>query len=221
MLSTLLRVRPVRTWIVLVALVVAVATTIVVLAPKALAFPPDVPSKSQVQSELNALRVATEGSMTGYSRDQFPHWHTVSGTCDTREMVLKRDGTNVTVGSNCYPTSGSWFSYYDGVTRTSASEISIDHIVPLAEAWRSGASSWTISRREAFANDLDGPQLIAVTTEINSSKGDRDPSAWKPPRTSTYCGYSKFWIHTKYRWGLTLQSAEKSALQTMLNTCSY
>ncbi|WP_424983801.1 HNH endonuclease family protein [Labedaea rhizosphaerae] len=199
----------------------AVATTIVVLAPKALAFPPDVPSKSQVQSELNALRVATEGSMTGYSRDQFPHWHTVSGTCDTREMVLKRDGTNVTVGSNCYPTSGSWFSYYDGVTRTSASEISIDHIVPLAEAWRSGASSWTISRREAFANDLDGPQLIAVTTEINSSKGDRDPSAWKPPRTSTYCGYSKFWIHTKYRWGLTLQSAEKSALQTMLNTCSY
>nr|WP_243754413.1 HNH endonuclease family protein [Labedaea rhizosphaerae] len=202
-------------------MVVAVATTIVVLAPKALAFPPDVPSKSQVQSELNALRVATEGSMTGYSRDQFPHWHTVSGTCDTREMVLKRDGTNVTVGSNCYPTSGSWFSYYDGVTRTSASEISIDHIVPLAEAWRSGASSWTISRREAFANDLDGPQLIAVTTEINSSKGDRDPSAWKPPRTSTYCGYSKFWIHTKYRWGLTLQSAEKSALQTMLNTCSY
>ena len=221
MLSTLLRVRPGRTLLVLAAMVVVMAATIVVLAPKASAFPPDVPSKSQVQSELNALHVAAEGSMTGYSRDQFPHWHTVSGTCNTREMVLKRDGTNVTVGSDCYPTSGSWFSYYDGVTRYSASEISIDHIVPLAEAWRSGASSWTLSRREAFANDLDGPQLIAVTTEINSAKGDRDPSAWKPPRTQTYCGYSKFWIHTKYRWGLSLQSAEKSALQTMLNTCSY
>src|SRR5262245_30378919 len=117
--------------------------TAVAVAPNAAAFPPDLPSKSQVQSELNSLRVATEGSMNGYSRDLFPHWHTVSGTCNTREMVLRRDGSNVAVGSDCYPTSGSWYSYYDGVTRTSAADISIDHIVPLDEAWRSGASSWT------------------------------------------------------------------------------
>lgn len=221
MSQTLQLARPTRGLIIVIVAVLAFAATALAVAPKAFAFPPDLPSKAQVQSELNALRVATEGSMTGYSRDLFPHWHTVSGTCNTREMVLKRDGTNVTVGSDCYPTSGSWYSYYDGVTRTSASQISIDHIVPLAEAWRSGASSWTTARREAFANDLDGPQLIAVTTEVNSSKGDRDPSAWKPPVTSTYCGYAKFWIHTKYRWGLTLQSAEKSAVQSMLNTCSY
>lgn len=136
-------------------------------------------------------------------------------------MVLKRDGTNVTTNSDCYPTSGSWYSHFDGITRYSASDISIDHIVALAEAWRSGAASWTTDRRRAFANDLNGPQLIAVTIEVNSSKGDRDPSAWKPPRTGAYCAYSKFWIHTKYRWGLHLQSAEKSALQSMLNTCSY
>jgi hypothetical protein len=219
--KTLQLARHLRGLVVLVAAVLAFAATAVAVAPNASAFPPDVPSKSQVQSELNALRVATEGSMTGYSRDMFPHWHTVSGSCNTRETVLKRDGTNVVTGSDCYPTSGSWYSYYDGVTRTSASQISIDHIVPLAEAWRSGASGWTTSRREAFANDITGPQLIAVTTEINSAKGDRDPSAWKPPRTSSYCGYAKFWIHTKYRWGLTLQSAEKSAVQSMLNTCSY
>ncbi|RKT86042.1 Protein of unknown function [Saccharopolyspora antimicrobica] len=190
-------------------------------APTALAFPPDVPSKAAVQSELNGLTVRTEGSMTGYSREKFPHWKNVSGTCSTREQVLKRDGDNVKVGSDCYPTSGSWYSYFDGVTRTSPSKISIDHIVPLAEAWRSGASGWTTAKRESFANDLDGPQLIAVTTEINSTKGDRDPASWKPPRTSAHCGYAKFWIHTKHRWQLTLQSAEKSALQTMLNTCSY
>lgn len=213
--------RPVRGLIVLIAAVLLVGVTAVVGAPNAAAFPPDVPPKAQVQSELNALRVATEGSMTGYSREKFPHWSTVSGTCNTRETVLRRDGTNVGVGTDCYPTSGSWYSYFDGVTRTSASQISIDHVVALAEAWRSGASGWTTARREAFANDITGPQLIAVTTEVNSSKGDRDPSAWKPPRTSSHCGYSKFWIHTKYRWGLTLQSAEKSALQTMLNACSY
>ncbi|PKW19458.1 HNH endonuclease family protein [Saccharopolyspora spinosa] len=190
-------------------------------APTALAFPPGVPGKSQVQSELTSLSVQAEGGMTGYSRDLFPHWHTVSGTCNTREEVLRCDGTNVAVGSDCYPTSGSWYSYYDGVTRTSPSQISIDHIVPLAEAWRSGARSWTTAKREAFANDLTGPQLIAVTTEVNSAKGDRDPSSWKPPRTASHCGYAKFRIHTKHRWGPTLQSAEKTALQNMLNACSY
>lgn len=221
MSTTLLSARPVRRLVVLITAVVAFAAMFVVAAPAASAFPPDVPSKSQVQSELNGLRVANEGSMTGYSREKFPHWHTVSGSCNTRETVLDRDGDNVGVGSDCYPTSGSWYSYYDGVTRTSASSISIDHVVALAEAWRSGASGWTTARREAFANDLTGPQLIAVTTEVNSSKGDRDPSSWTPPRTGSHCGYAKFWIHTKHRWGLTLQSSEKSALQTMLNRCSY
>lgn len=212
---------PRRSWSVLLAAFTVAIAASVTNAPAAFAFPPDVPPKAQVQSELNSLTVRTEGSMTGYSRDKFPHWNTVSGTCNTREMVLKRDGTNVTTNSDCYPTSGSWYSHFDGITRYSASDISIDHIVALAEAWRSGAASWTTDRRRAFANDLNGPQLIAVTIEVNSSKGDRDPSAWKPPRTGAYCAYSKFWIHTKYRWGLHLQSAEKSALQSMLNTCSY
>lgn len=222
MSTTLQRTRPVRGLIVLIAAVsLLLAASAAVTTSSANAFPPDVPSKAQVQSELNVLRVAAEGTMTGYSRDKFPHWHTISGTCNTRETVLRRDGTNVGIGSDCYPTSGSWYSYFDGVTRSSASQISIDHIVALAEAWRSGASGWTTARREAFANDISGPQLIAVTTEVNSAKGDRDPSSWKPPRTSAYCGYSKFWIHTKYRWGLTLQAVEKTAVQSMLDTCSY
>ncbi|MCY8334164.1 HNH endonuclease family protein, partial [Bacillus spizizenii] len=96
-----------------------------------------------------------------------------------------------------------------------------DHIVPLAEAWRSGASSWTTEKHKQFANDLDGPQLIAVTASVNRSKGDQDPSTWQPPRVAAHCGYAKWWINTKYRWNLSLQSTEKSSLQTMLNTCSY
>lgn len=203
------------------AVLLTVAALSIAITPQALAFPPNVPSKSTAQSELNSLTVRSEESMTGYSRDRFPHWHAVSGNCNTREMVLKRDADYVTVGSDCYPTSGKWYSYYDGVVRYSPSQISIDHVVALAEAWRSGAKHWTTSRRESFANDLNGPQLIAVTTEVNSSKGDRDPASWAPPRYGARCAYSKFWIHTKYRWDLHLQSSEKSALQSMLNTCSY
>lgn len=183
------------------------------------ALPSGLPSKATAQSELNALTVKTEGTMTGYSRDLFPHWSSQGGGCDTRQVVLKRDADSY-VGS-CPVTSGSWYSYYDGLTFTNPSDLDIDHVVPLAEAWRSGASSWTTTTRQAFANDLEGPQLIAVSASSNRSKGDQDPSTWQPTRSGASCGYSKMWIHTKSRWGLSLQAAEKTALQTMLNTCTY
>jgi hypothetical protein len=118
-----------RTGLVLITLIAA--TLSLTLATPASATPPNIPSASTAQSELNTLIVAGEGSMTGYSRDLFPHWITISGTCDTRETVLKRDGTNV-VGSNCYPTSGSWRSPYDGATWTLPSDVDIDHIVSVA-----------------------------------------------------------------------------------------
>lgn len=205
---------------------IAAFTALLVLASLALpsrayAYPPDVPSKSQVQSELNAITVRAEGPRTGYSRDKFPHWISQGNNCNTREVVLKRDGSNVVVGSDCYPDSGSWYSQFDGQTRTVPSQISIDHVVALAEAWDSGANSWTTSRRQAFANDLSGPQLIAVTTEVNSSKSDKDIAQWVPPLSSKRCAFAKMVIHTKYRWGLTMDSAEKSAAQTHLNSCSY
>ncbi|MFG3645090.1 HNH endonuclease family protein [Micromonospora sp. NPDC047762] len=198
----------------------AVAALVGVSAQPASATPPGIPSKATAQSQLNALTVATQGSTSGYSRDLFPHWVTISGSCNTREQVLKRDGTSVVVDSSCAPTSGRWYSPYDGATWTAASDVDIDHVVPLAEAWRSGANSWTTSRRQSFANDLTRPQLIAVTDNVNQSKGDQDPSTWQPPLSSYRCTYSKIWITVKYSWGLTLQSSEKSALQSMLNTCS-
>ncbi|MEU0961803.1 HNH endonuclease family protein [Micromonospora aurantiaca] len=196
------------------------AVLAVVNGQSASATPPGIPSKATAQSQLNALTVATQGSTAGYSRDLFPHWITITGTCNTREQVLKRDGTSVVVNSSCAATSGRWYSPYDGATWSAASDVDIDHVVPLAEAWRSGANSWTTSRRQSFANDLTRPQLIAVTDNVNQSKGDQDPSTWQPPLTSYRCTYSKMWITVKYNWGLTLQSSEKSALQNMLNTCA-
>ncbi|WP_327643721.1 HNH endonuclease family protein [Micromonospora zamorensis] len=208
-----------RSAIVVVAAVAAVGLAGVSAQP-ASATPPGIPSKATAQSQLNALTVATQGSTSGYSRDLFPHWITISGSCNTREQVLKRDGTSVVVDSSCAATSGRWYSPYDGATWTAASDVDIDHVVPLAEAWRSGANSWTTSRRQSFANDLTRPQLIAVTDNVNQSKGDQDPSTWQPPLSSYRCTYSKMWISVKYSWALTLQSSEKSALQGMLNTCS-
>jgi hypothetical protein len=191
----------------------------VVLSGTASATPPNIPSAATARSELSALRVATDGSMTGYSRDKFPHWITISGSCDTRETVLKRDGTSVVTNSSCAATSGSWYSPYDGATWSASSDVDIDHVVPLAAAWRTGASSWTTAQRQAYANDLSNPQLIAVTDNVNQSKGDQTPATWKPPRTAYWCTYAKMWVHVKYRYFLTVNSSEKSALTSMLGTC--
>ncbi|GAA0468578.1 hypothetical protein Ade02nite_79520 [Paractinoplanes deccanensis] len=187
-------------------------------AVPAAATPPNIPSATTAQSQLNALTVAAQGSTSGYSRDLFPHWITISGACNTRETVLKRDGSNVVTSSACAATSGSWYSPYDGATWTAAADVDIDHVVPLAEAWRSGASSWTTAKRQSFANDLTRPQLIAVTDNVNQSKGDQDPSTWQPSRTAYRCTYARMWIGVKYSWDLTLQSAEKTALQNMLDS---
>ncbi|WP_243725679.1 GmrSD restriction endonuclease domain-containing protein [Actinomadura rubrisoli] len=207
-----------RTGIVVTALSATLSAT-ALLAPAAGAAPPPPPGASEAAQHLGALTVAPEGSSTGYSRDKFPHWITQSGTCNTREVVLKRDGANVQTDSSCAAVSGTWHSPYDGATWTLASDIDIDHMVPLAEAWRSGASSWTTSRRQAFANDLSSSQLWAVTDNVNQAKGDKDPAEWTPPLASFRCMYARSWIDVKYRYGLTIDPAEKTALNGLLGAC--
>lgn len=211
---------PARSLLAVLVLVVALVVALPAASPQtATATPPNIPSETTARSELAALRVAADGSSSGYSRDLFPHWNTVSGTCNTRETVLKRDGTSVVTDSSCAATAGRWYSPYDGATWSAASDVDIDHVIPLANAWRTGAASWTQSRRTQFANDLSNPQLIAVTDNVNQSKGDQSPATWKPPRTAYWCTYSKMWIRVKYRYSLTVNSAEKSALTSMLGYC--
>lgn len=198
---------------------VTLALALVVPAAPAYATPPNIPSYSTAVSRLNALTVAAESHQSSYSRDLFPHWITITGSCNTREQVLKRDGTNVVVNSSCAATSGSWYSPYDGATWYNAADIDIDHMVPLAEAWRSGAWAWTTARRQTYANDLGGPELWAVTDNVNQAKGDKDPARWQPPRAAFRCTYARAWIQVKWYYGLSVDSAEKSALNSMLATC--
>ncbi|MEU6842294.1 HNH endonuclease family protein [Streptomyces sp. NPDC046716] len=209
-----------RTAAALTATAAATATlTLLTTATPAQASPPTPIAASTARSYLSALTVKTEGSSDGYSRDKFPHWITQSGTCDTRETVLKRDGKNVTTGTNCAATAGSWYSEYDGETWTASSDVDIDHIVPLSEAWKSGASGWTTAQRQSFANDLTRPQLIAVTDNVNQSKGDKDPAKWMPPRAAYACTYLRMYVQVKHYYALSVDSAEKSAIQSGLSGC--
>ena len=201
----------------LISALVLVATQL--SATQAFAAPPSPPSLSTVNSELAAIPTEPETGSAGYSRSLFPHWSTQSPGCDTREVVLQRDGVDVVTSSTCAATSGSWYSEYDGAWNYASSDVDIDHVVALSEAWGSGASTWTATKRQQFANSLGDGQLIAVTDNVNATKGDRDAAEWRPPLASYHCTYAKQVVDVKYGWDLSMDSAEKTAIRSMLATC--
>ncbi|MCA2215795.1 HNH endonuclease family protein [Jidongwangia harbinensis] len=202
----------------------ALAAALLTVAAGCVVAPTEPPAGSSTvdpgdsRAQLGKLKVAKAGSMRGYSRAKFPSWRSTGANCDVRDSVLARDGTKVKT-SGCNVVAGTWRSVYDNKTLDTPTKVDVDHVVPLANAWRSGASAWTTDRREDFANDLDRPQLIAVSQTSNRAKGDQDPSTWKPSATGSWCEYAVDWITVKSYWKLTVTSTEKAALTDMLEKC--
>lgn len=159
---------------------------------------------------LGQLVVAPE-HLGGYDRDRFEHWIDADRDgCNTRCEVLEAERR---------PSVG-WVSTYDGFVTTDPRDLEIDHVVALAEAWRSGAHAWDDARREAFANDLDEPAaLVAVSSASNQSKADKDPAEWRPPLRGAWCGWARGWATVKVRWGLTVDQRELAALRQVLADC--
>mgnify|MGYP000079240036 CR=1 FL=1 len=137
-----------------------------------------------------------EEKVGGYDRSLFKHWIDADKDgCDTRKEVLIEEAIiKPKIGKKCVLSGGTWLSSYDNKTiKGSGSTLDVDHMVPLAEAWRSGAWKWTAAQRQAYANDLDNSEaLIAVTLSTNRSKGDKDPSLWMPAKDQ--CIYIQNWI---------------------------
>ncbi|WP_082486956.1 cell wall-binding repeat-containing protein [Leifsonia sp. Root112D2] len=170
-------------------------------------------------AQLLAELTTAAPSTVPYSRTQFVHWVDADNNgCDTRgEVLIRQSTTPVVRTSSCTVTSGRWDSWYDGATWTAASDVDIDHFVPLSEAWKSGAYGWTAAQRQAYANDLDFPlSLVAVTDNVNQSKSDSDPATWLPPLSSTWCRYATDWVLVKYRWHLSVDTTERAKLNSLL-----
>ncbi|MBM3681706.1 MAG: DUF1524 domain-containing protein [Actinobacteria bacterium] len=189
----------------------------------ALALPVPIAAAAPVSARdlLAELRTA-QPQRAGYDRDLFDHWVDADGDgCDTRDEVLIAEArTPPGLTGRCRLVGGRWWSAYDDLLITSARRLDIDHFVPLAEAWRSGARRWDADTRRRFANDLDYPlALIAVTASTNRSKSDQDPTAWLPPFGAYRCTYVASWIAVKWRWRLTVDVLERGALTVGLSGC--
>lgn len=188
---------------------------------------------AQARATLEGLRtVDRRPRMPAYDRDAFgPAWRDVDGNgCNQRDDVLLRDavpGTAVVqVQRSCLHDviAGTWMDPYSGTRlefddlkdQRQAQAIQIDHVVPLAEAWVSGAHAWSAERRSRFANDL--PSLVAADGPTNASKGSQDPAGWRP-KAAFQCAYATRWIDVKQRWDLAVDANEARALMAMLDTC--
>lgn len=179
------------------------------------------PGAAPLADLLARLRVAGE-DRSGYRRSLFEHWIDADEDgCDTRREVLIAESlAPVAVSGACDLSGGRWRSLYDGVTSTDPSTFDVDHVVPLAEAWDSGAWAWSPERRRRFANDLEADwALIAVSAPSNRSKGDRDPAEWRPPLPAVQCAYAEMWIAVKVRWQLSVDVAEQAVLASLISGC--
>lgn len=175
----------------------------------------------QLHDAVAGLTVTPE-DRTGYQRTAFKHWIDADKDgCNTRAEVLIDEAVEPpAVGPRCALTGGRWYSAYDDRYLDSASALDVDHMVPLAEAWDSGAAEWDAQTREAYANDLGDPRLlIAVSAASNRSKADKDPAEWMPPYEPYRCEYTANWIAMKLRWGLAVDDTERAALADQAAAC--
>ena len=173
--------------------------------------------------DLGSLKVSVERNGSSYDRKAFgTPWKDVDGNgCDTRNDILARDMVDVTKKDDCIVLTGTLKDdpYSDqsiSFSRSRPSQVQIDHIYPLALAWRLGADGWTPDRRAQFANDP--ANLIAASGRANQQKGDSGPGEWKPP-TDYQCSYAGLFITIAKKYGLPVTRADHDALAVFLKTC--
>jgi len=177
---------------------------------------------------LETLAVKGRAPKTGYERSQFgPAWSDVDRNgCDTRNDILNRDLTSIIYkpgthqcvvlsGTLIDPYSGEKIAFERGVA--TSSDVQIDHVVALSNAWQTGAFKLTYEKRLAFANDP--MNLLAVKGRLNSQKGDGDAATWLPPRKDIRCAYVAQQIVVKAKYGLWVTPPEKAAMIGLLSKC--
>jgi hypothetical protein len=204
------------------ATIPAAACTRVDAAPASTA--PDAASAGAGPSALlDRLAVGPEQDAATYRRAAFGRrWADVDGNgCSTRDDVLARDLEQVRRRGRCVVVAGTFTDVYTGATgrfeKARADLVQIDHVVALAEAWRSGASTWTEDRRLRYAND---PTVLVVTTRaVNSGKGDQDAGTWAPADRSRACRFARMVVEIKTAYGLSVDPRERAGLRSDLAGC--
>jgi len=189
---------------------------------------PGIPSLVQATNELAQL--SRPGNVLDYVTQPVGYYHadwTKPNGCAMNYRVQQRDASYVTLGpDNCAPDFGIWQDpYFD--MNVGWDEVQVDHVVPQRNAYDSGAYLWTDAtgafdskRWRDFANDINGLELLTISSYGNNQKSDMSPDEWMPPNEDFDCTYTKMWIDVKYHYDLTITPAELATLQKELTYCA-
>jgi hypothetical protein len=172
---------------------------------------------------LEKVVIKGRAPKTGYERSQFGDgWLTTMG-CDTRNIILHRDMTQVVVGDGCKVESGVLNDPYTGKIisfkkgPSSSSDVQIDHVVALSDAWQKGAQQLSPEARKQLANDP--LELLAVDGPANQDKGDGDAATWLPSNKLFRCQYVSRQIAVKSKYELWMTQSEHDVIRSILQSC--
>lgn len=169
---------------------------------------------------LEQLEVKGRAPKTGYERAEFGNgWASTDG-CDARNIILYRDLQSPELDDQCRVLSGTLHDPYTGVTiqfERGVSDVQIDHVVALSDAWQKGAQLLSREQRIRLANDP--LELLAVDGPANQEKGDGDAATWLPANKDFRCEYVARQIAVKKKYTLWVTEAEKEAMKKVLGVC--
>lgn len=175
---------------------------------------------------LATIPIKGRAPKTGYDREeQFgAGWKDPDRNgCDARNDVLARDLVDEVRDGPCTVLSGVLNDPYTGEViafvrgPVTSSEVQIDHVVALLNAWETGAQQLTLEQRIAFANDP--LNLMAVGGSVNAQKGAGDAATWLPPRRAHWCDYVATQVEVKAKYDLWVTSPERDAMVRVLSAC--
>ncbi len=173
---------------------------------------------------LSVAIASTPEDIPEYDRGDWRHWTDEDGDCQNarQEVLIAQSIASVSfvTDEQCRVATGSWVGPYTGEAIDDPANLDVDHVVPLANAHRSGAWRWDPDRKRDYANSLAyDNHLLATTSSANRSKGAKGPEEWRPPLEQYWCTYAIDWATIKHQWGLTVTESEYAALSEMLGTC--
>lgn len=166
--------------------------------------------------------IQTNSHHKKYLRTDWDHWSDLDGNClDTRAEILK-ERSLVPIHLNkkgCKVKTGQWNDYYFDEIHTLASQVDIDHVVPLKHAHDSGAALWSPSQKQIFANDKEN--LVITNKHYNRQKGSKTIGEWLPVQSGYACKYVQDWVKIKNKYHLILGASEISTIEKLRGKCHF
>ncbi len=204
--------------------IASVAAALVALTSSSPAAAADPVPRVQLRKAVQLLATMSEHDPRDYRRSAFKQWTDADHDgCDTRAEVLRQEAVGpLAIDEDCVIENGQWYSLHDdhAITGDPAHQLDVGPVVPLKEAWESGAHAWDPATREAYANDLTADAtLTATSVEASRQRADLDPAEWLPAYAPSHCAYIADWIATKLRWGLTVDFREAVKLTEVAQRC--